>query len=260
MHINYVIFSLQVVLIIGISGACRNNELLQLTVNNIEKHSDKLLLVKLKNTKTNLDRSFVVREEYVTIVEKYQNLRPANIKTDRFFIQYHNNKCSRQPMGVNKIGAIPREIATFLKLEEPQLYTGHCFRRTSATLLADSGADLTTLKRHGGWKSNTVAEGYIEDSIENKSKICKRIVETISLNSTSDPWSHPRPSTSNDAQCTYTESRSESPTFTVVPSQSATETETLTPDNQTQLNATITLPNKSVTFNLQNCSNFTFNF
>jgi integrase len=44
-------------------------------------------------------------------------------------------------------------------------YTGHSLRRTSATLLVDEGGDLTTLKRHGGWRSSFVAEGYIEESI-----------------------------------------------------------------------------------------------
>ncbi|RVE50095.1 hypothetical protein evm_005301 [Chilo suppressalis] len=171
----------KVILIIGINGACRSNELLNLTVNAIEKHSDELLLVNLPNTKTNIDRSFVIRDEYVKIVEKYKALRPDNTKTDRFFLQYRNDKCSRQPMGINKIGGTPQQIATFLKLQEPHLYTGHCVRRISATLLADSGANLTTLKRHGGWKSNTVAEGYIEDSIENKSKTCKRILQSINF-------------------------------------------------------------------------------
>lgn len=56
------------------------------------------------------------------------------------------------------------------------MYTGHCYRRTSASLLADSGADILTLKRHGGWKSSTVAEGYVEDSITNKIKISKCIL------------------------------------------------------------------------------------
>jgi hypothetical protein len=46
-------------------------------------------------------------------------------------------------------------------------YTGHSLRRTSATLLVDEGGDLTTLKRHGGWRSSFVAEGYIEESINN---------------------------------------------------------------------------------------------
>lgn len=131
-------------------------------------------------------------------------------------------KCVRQPMGSTKIGGLPRQIAAFLGLKDPEQYTGHCFRRTSATLLADSGADLITLKRHGGWKSSTVAEGYIEDSIENKSKICQGIVGGITLNqSCADPFvSDQCPSTSK-VNISETHSKSpagpsQSPTFTTV--------------------------------------------
>ena len=53
---------------------------------------------------------------------------------------------------------MPQKIAQFLKLTNPELYTGHCFRRTSATLLIDAGGDITALKRHGGWKSTAVTE------------------------------------------------------------------------------------------------------
>ncbi|KAL7306274.1 hypothetical protein TKK_0001708 [Trichogramma kaykai] len=49
------------------------------------------------------------------------------------------------------------------------IYTGHALRRSSATIAADLGADLITLKRLGKWKSSTVAEGYIDDS-----KLCKK--------------------------------------------------------------------------------------
>lgn len=42
-------------------------------------------------------------------------------------------------------------------------YTGHCFIKTSAKLLVDSGGDITSLKRHEGWKSTEGAEGYIEN-------------------------------------------------------------------------------------------------
>lgn len=44
--------------------------------------------------------------------------------------------------------------AQFLKLPDPLAYTGHCFRRTSATLLVNGGSDILQLKRHGGWKSS----------------------------------------------------------------------------------------------------------
>jgi hypothetical protein len=69
-----------------------------------------------------------------------------------------------------------KTFITFIK----HSYTGHTFRRTSATLLADSGADLLTLKRHGGWKSNTVAEGYVEDSVCQKKRIGQQIANAIS--------------------------------------------------------------------------------
>lgn len=155
-------------------------------------------------------------------------------------------------MGVNKIGGIPREIATFLKLSEPELFTGHCLRRTSATLLADSGADLTTLKRHGGWKSNNVAEEYIEDSIENKSKICGKIVGAINLKQPVDPWS--RPSTSKDSNEEQTASKHEE--------SGHVGPEEATGFSSTQIcnTTTVTVPNKTITLNLTNCNNCTFNF
>lgn len=98
------------------------------------------------------------------------------MENTRFFIGYHNGKCTRQSVGINTIAAIPKKIAEFLKLRNPLTYTGHCFRRTSATLLADAGADSTLLKRHGNWKSSSVAESYIENSVENKLRIASKIV------------------------------------------------------------------------------------
>ncbi|CAH1382773.1 unnamed protein product, partial [Tenebrio molitor] len=67
-----------------------------------------------------------------------------------FFTTKKKNKCTRQPVGIHSFGDMPSKIATFLKLENPKQYTGHCFRRSSATVLAGHGADITTIKRHGG--------------------------------------------------------------------------------------------------------------
>lgn len=77
-----------------------------------------------------------------------------------------------------------KEIAIFLNLSEPQLYTGHCFRRTSATLLVDAGGDILALKRHGGWKSSTVAEGYIDESVQSKISVSNKILSSIASSST----------------------------------------------------------------------------
>ncbi|KAJ8915477.1 hypothetical protein NQ315_003240 [Exocentrus adspersus] len=49
-------------------------------------------------------------------------------------------------------------------------------KRSSATLLAEAGADLSVLKRHGGWRSDSVAEGYIKQSVKNKIQISKKIL------------------------------------------------------------------------------------
>jgi hypothetical protein len=56
------------------------------------------------------------------------------------------------------------------------MYTGHLFRRTSETLANASGTDILDLKRHGGWKSGTVAESYISESITNKIQVAIKIL------------------------------------------------------------------------------------
>ncbi|KAJ3665318.1 hypothetical protein Zmor_000818 [Zophobas morio] len=53
-------------------------------------------------------------------------------------------------------------------------YSGNRLPRSSATLLVDAGG---TLKRHGEWQSNSVAGGYIADSIEDKLEIAKKYKE-----------------------------------------------------------------------------------
>ena len=57
-----------------------------------------------------------------------------------------------------------RKLHIFLGLQESECFTGHSFRVTSATVLADSGANNLVLKRHGRWKSDAIAEGYVRNS------------------------------------------------------------------------------------------------
>jgi hypothetical protein len=92
-----------------------------------------------------------------------------------FFLSYRNKKCIVQPVGIKTIGKFPSIIGKYLGLEDAASYTGHCYRRTSATFLANAGADFLTSKRHGSWKSSTVAENYVAESLCNKIKIAKMI-------------------------------------------------------------------------------------
>lgn len=114
-------------------------------------------------------------------------LRPPNIESSRLFLKYAQNKCSKQTVGINTFGKMPSVIAEHLKLPNPTCYTGHSFRRSSATMLANSGGDLITVKKHGGWKSSAVAKGYIDSTLSKKFDISNKILTNndSSSNSTS---------------------------------------------------------------------------
>ena len=173
----------KVILSIGIFGACRNDDLVNLSINDIQDH-ERYLVVSLKDGKTYKKRNFVIDNEgcpfdACNLIRKYISLRPVHMKGDRLFVVYRNGKCAAQNVGKNTISRTPKLIAQFLNLKNPELYTGHAFRRTSATLLVEGGGDLLTLKRHGGWGSSQVAEGYIEDSLERKSKVSRTLFGSV---------------------------------------------------------------------------------
>ncbi|KAJ8914186.1 hypothetical protein NQ315_015959 [Exocentrus adspersus] len=62
--------------------------------------------------------------------------------------------------------------------------------QSSASLLADSGASIDVWKRHGGWKSASVAEGYIENSINTKKIVADSIFGLGVGNSTESASAH----------------------------------------------------------------------
>ena len=169
----------KVILIFGIAGACRRDELVKLVMDDIEDKQS-ILIVKIPDSKTYTSRTFIVTNnatlDYISIYRKYMNIRPKNCKIRRLFLKYSKGKCNNQVVGMNYIAKVPKNIAQYLGLPEPCKYTGHCFRRTSATLLVNRGGDITQLKIHGGWKSTNVAEGYIDQNITNKISTCEKIL------------------------------------------------------------------------------------
>ncbi|KAJ8976475.1 hypothetical protein NQ317_013696 [Molorchus minor] len=67
------------------------------------------------------------------------------------------------------LGRMPKmDACTYLNLPNPTESDQSLFRRSSTTMLVDFGRDITSLKTLGGWKSSNVAEGYIEESLNNK--------------------------------------------------------------------------------------------
>lgn len=178
---DHIYLGLKVIFIVGMAGGCRKNELLCMRTEDVSD-CDSFIKISVPNTKTKIARIFTITEgdvaeiNLIAVVRKYIQMRPRHVQNNRFFLGYRNGKCIIQPVGINTFSDIPKRIATFLGLQSPELYTSHAFRRSSATLLSDSGADLQTLKRHGGWKSNVVAESYVDESVENKRKIAMKIL------------------------------------------------------------------------------------
>lgn len=131
-----------------ISGACGREELCKMTIDDIKFKVDVVVVV-ISQTKTNVSQRFAISEPaWIQLILKYKEPRPKNA-IKRFFLTYRIGRCVNSPKGINTIGKISCKIAEYLKLEAPSLYTGHCFRRSSATLLANHEDDLLTLKRLG---------------------------------------------------------------------------------------------------------------
>lgn len=241
---KFTICYLQVAAIFGITGARRRQELCDLTVNDVEDRGN-MLLVTIPKTKTGIERKFTVIDELYQIYKKYAALRPKNAKTNRFFLSIRNGKCTQQVIGINKIGNMPKDVAMYLKLPNVELYTGHSFRRTSTTILADSGADILTLKRHGGWASDKVAEGYIEESVGNKRRICERITASVMS----------KKSSSNETPATEQSTR----TYVVNPSSAVKSAASVTKEEDKKSTKILT-PNKDFTLQLNHCSNVTIQY
>ncbi|KAJ8914029.1 hypothetical protein NQ315_012053 [Exocentrus adspersus] len=184
-----------VALIFGVAGACRGKELHELTISDVTD-MDHALLVNVRNTKNNVDRNFIINNsnkngiDLIEVCRKYMALRKPETTHSRFFVRYEKSQCTVQAIGKNTFGKIPQKVAEYLNLPNSTLYTGHCFRRTSASLLADSGASIDVLKRHGGWKSASVAEGYIENSINTKKIVADSIFGLGVGNSTESASAH----------------------------------------------------------------------
>ncbi|KAJ8969893.1 hypothetical protein NQ317_013150 [Molorchus minor] len=115
-----------VILVIGVYGALRRDELLKITIDDIEDN-DSIIIIRIPDSKIHTTRGFGISSpDQMKIYLKYRALRPAVYYESKFFV---NN---------------------YLNLARPKTYTGHCFKRSSATVLADAEADITTVKRHGG--------------------------------------------------------------------------------------------------------------
>lgn len=97
--------------------------MLELMIENIHTY-DRMYVVKIPTSKTYVPRTFTISDKYFDVVKKYISLRPKRDDNKRFFLSYRNKKCTRQAIGRTTFYKMPKEIATYLKLNNPERYTG----------------------------------------------------------------------------------------------------------------------------------------
>lgn len=206
------------------------------------------ILVKVPNRKVQIPRVFTVEGEFYKYVKKYEELRPKNVMTDRFFLNHQNGKCTTQVIGKNKFAGFAKQIARFLGLPKAEAYTGHCFRRTSYALLQQAGASRDDIRRHAGLVPSKFYTNEVAVTEESK-----RITDSIALPSSSmssifDPPAEKRPRVEN-----VQDSTADDPLATKSVSSSVNI-------GHTGASYNIKIPQKNVTLQFVNCSNVTINF
>ena len=136
---------------------------------------------------------FIFQKKHAIYIKQY--IECTNESEGRFFRKFTPNlksnkamgKFEKQVMGKNTIAKIPAEIAKFLNLPASDSYTGHSFRRTSATIFADAGATAVDLKKHLNWKSDAVVIRYIDKSDAQKLHMSSIISSEPSSSSRNNP-------------------------------------------------------------------------
>ena len=177
----------KVVLLAGFYGGMRCCELAALLWEDVAFAAEGVL-IKIRFSKT--DRAGVgatkllpaLEDDAISAAFYFSLYRDAVAdKTERLFRNFAVGKFTRAPIGKNIISGMPRSIAQFLDLSNPESYTGHSFRVSSATVLADEGATSITLKRHGRWTSDSVAEGYLRESKQARKETAALLSGSTSL-------------------------------------------------------------------------------
>ena len=123
---------------------------------------------------------FIVEGSGVDVINKYKSLHQPEQLTGKFLKRIIVAKKSGvkyigQNIGKNTHSNFATMIAAYLGFTNSKDFTGHSWRRTGATILAETGVSAVVLQRAGGWSSSSVAEGYVDDSLPARLEISSRL-------------------------------------------------------------------------------------
>jgi hypothetical protein len=127
----------------------------------------------------------LILKTYIDLVSEYHSkkedkdsFRIATRKSSNGSYKFYDHIIGtfENKIGINWIRSVPKRIAEILKLENPKLYTGHAFRRSGASMFAEAGISSANLRRLGRWKTEKVAEGYVEESQNHKRSVSEMLL------------------------------------------------------------------------------------
>jgi len=150
---------IQLMLLLGL----RVSEVAALNLNDINLHNKTITI----HGKGNKERTLPLPEELIESINKYLSVRP-NVKTNALLISRN-----RRRITVRRIQDIVKQIVDELKFNQGKEYepyrrkiTSHKLRHTFATLSAQNGVDILTLKDLLGHASVRTTQIYVKASNE----------------------------------------------------------------------------------------------
>ena len=157
--------------ITAVFGGLRMIECLNLELEKINRGPEGYTIThsRAKQRSDKMNTKFVVPQEggFADILAIYLEKVKTRLGKYTGKVWYTGKKSATltcQPMGRNMVFKVPHEIAELLGLPNPASYTFHSFRRTSATIAADSGSTTEQMVDFYGWKNSSMCKEYISSS------------------------------------------------------------------------------------------------
>ena len=177
-------------ILLGYAGFLRFNEISELKCNDIQ-FKEHYIVLKIRKSKTDVYRCG--KEVLISkgtssacpqsMLQKYLYVTKQDVDSDKFlFRPVNRSKGKAKLLVADKILSYTRArecIVAKLKLVAPDLNLGtHSLSASGATMVAnaeDGNINERCLLRHGRWKSSVSKDGYINDSVEKRLKVTKKL-------------------------------------------------------------------------------------
>ena len=128
--------------------------------------------------------AFKIPARFQNLFKLYMTQLDDSVQDTERFLKNTNVKSKKryQNLREKKISQFPKLWGQLLGYSEDFIagLSSHTFRRTAATLLADSSIDMINLKQIGRWASKKCVEGYIDESKTLKNLRLQHLDTTIS--------------------------------------------------------------------------------